>query len=111
MFLMMIGKRMPEKRHQFWKQIIINKEKFPSFSLALRLVALIQVSSCDVERVFSQLKNVVESTGTNMYEDMLEVRMFARCNGDMGKGTLTLYYYYYYCYYHYYFIIIAFTSF
>jgi hypothetical protein len=73
---------------EFWRQIVADDFKFPSFSLALRLIGLIQVSSCDVERVFSQLKCVVERIGTTMKEDVLEIRMFAMCNGDLSELLL-----------------------
>lgn len=67
---------------EFWKPIVKDNSDFPCFSLALRLIVLIQVSSCSVERVFSQMKLVVETCGP-IYEDNLEVRMFSRCNGDL----------------------------
>ena len=70
---------------EFWKSIVLNNDKFPAFSLALKLIVLIQVSSCAAERVFSQLKTVVERIGTSMHEDALEVRMFALCNGDLTE--------------------------
>ena len=41
------------------------------------------VPSCAVERVFSQLKLIVESCGENLMEDMLEIRMLLRNNGDL----------------------------
>ena len=41
------------------------------------------LSSCAVERVFSQLKLIVESCGENLMEDMLEIRMLLRNNGDL----------------------------
>ena len=49
----------------------------------MKLIALIQISSCAVERVFSQMTKVIKAVG-NVYEDTLEVRMFARCNGELG---------------------------
>ena len=67
---------------EWWKPIVIDDSNFSFFSLALRLIALIQVSSCAVERVFSQMKCVIDVCG-NVYEDTLEVRMFARCNGNL----------------------------
>ena len=47
-----------------------------------RLIGTMQVSSCAVERVFPQLKLIRDQCGDNLYEDILEVRMFARCNGS-----------------------------
>lgn len=69
---------------EWWKPIVVDSTSFPAFGKALRLIALIQVSSCAVERVFSQLKLIVETCG-NMFEDTLEVRMFARCNGNLDE--------------------------
>ena len=49
----------------------------------MKLIALIQISSCAVQRVVSsQMMKVIKAVG-NVYEDTLEVRMFARCNGDL----------------------------
>ena len=71
---------------EWWREIVVDDKEFPCFSLALRLVGTMQqVSSCAVERVFSQLKLIREVCGDNLYRDMLEVRMFARCNGDLGN--------------------------
>ena len=53
---------------EFWKSIVVRDDQFPAFSVALRLTVLIQVSSCAVERVFSQLKCVVERVGGATHE-------------------------------------------
>ena len=37
----------------------------------------------NVERVFSQLKLICDTCGDNMMEDVTEVRMFARYNGNL----------------------------
>ena len=71
---------------RWWRPIVATgpiSHNFPCYHLVLRLVALVQVSSCTVERVFSQLKYIRDRCGDNIYEDMLEVRMFAQCNGDL----------------------------
>ena len=52
---------------------------------AVRIVVLTQLSSCAVERVFSQLNLICETCGDCMMEDMLQIRMFERCNGDLSK--------------------------
>lgn len=69
---------------EWWRPIVAegNKE-FPAFKFALKRIALLQVSSCDVERVFSQLKLVRDRCNDNLLEDMLEVRLFALCNGNL----------------------------
>ena len=54
------------------------------FAQALRVVVLTQLSSCAVERVFSQLNLIREQCGDNMIEDMIQIRMFERCNGDLS---------------------------
>ena len=51
--------------------------------MGIRLIVLTQVSSCAIERVFSQLNLIREACGDNMLEDMLEIRMFERNNGDI----------------------------
>ena len=37
----------------------------------------------NLERVFSQLKLIRNTCGDNMMEDVTEVRMFVRCNGNL----------------------------
>ena len=64
---------------EWWKTI--DESELPCFKFAVRIVAICQVSSCAVERVFSQLKMINDACGI-MYEDMLEVRMFCRTNGE-----------------------------
>ena len=79
-----------EKAHrifEWWKlRFEVDKDQttFPCFRLALRLVVLTQMSSCAVERVFSQLKLIRDACGDNMFEDMTEIRMFMRCKGDLN---------------------------
>ena len=67
---------------EWWRARITN---FPCFALALRLVVLAQLSSCSVERVFSRLKLIQDICGGGMYEDMLEMRLFIQCNGDVHE--------------------------
>ena len=67
---------------EWWKPRV---NKFPSYSLALRLVVLTQLSSCSVERVFSRLQLIRDVCGDNMKEDMTEFRVFLQCNGDIGE--------------------------
>lgn len=69
---------------EWWKVRFTDTTMFTCFRFALRLVVLSQMSSCSVERVFSQLKLVRETCGENMMEDMTEIRMFMRCNGDLN---------------------------
>ena len=55
------------------------------FSLAARLVALVQVSSASVERLFSQLKLVVDAVGESMLEETLETRLFVLENSSRER--------------------------
>ena len=66
---------------------MIDSDDFKYFRHALILVVLTQISSCYVERVFSQLKLVRDACGDNMLEDMVEIRMFCRCNGDLKTNS------------------------
>ena len=50
---------------EFWKSIVVRDDQFPAFSVALRLIVLIQVSSCAVERVFSQLAEMCSGGATH----------------------------------------------
>ena len=65
---------------EWWKLRMLDNDEFQYFRKALRLVVLTQVSSCSVERVFSQLKIMRDACQDNMLEDMVEIRMFCRCN-------------------------------
>ena len=87
----MTGKRNPgEKASRIWEwwRLRICESKNPNltfFAKAIRVVVLTQLSSCAVERVFSQLKLIRDTCGDNMMEDMLEIRMFERCNGNLSE--------------------------
>ena len=48
--------------------------------VAARLVALVQVSSASVERVFSQVKLICETCGVSPLEETLETRLMERVN-------------------------------
>jgi hypothetical protein len=68
---------------EWWKLRMLDNDDFLYFRTALRLVVLTQVSSCSVERVFSQLKLMRDACQDNMMDDMVEIRMFCRCNGNL----------------------------
>jgi hypothetical protein len=58
---------------RWWRPIVATgpiSHNFPCYHLVLRLVALVQVSSCTVERVFSQLKYIRDCYGDNIYKDI-----------------------------------------
>jgi len=63
----------------WWKVRVHEVQDFRFFNVALRLVALVQPSSCSLERDFSQLKVIVDACG-QMLQDTLESRMYERCN-------------------------------
>ena len=65
-----------------------SKDDYPYFRKALCLVALVQVSSCAVERVFSQLLQIRQKCKDRIHEDILEVRMLEQCNGDVVLSIL-----------------------
>ena len=50
------------------------------FTWAARLVVLVQLSSASCERVFSQVKLIVETCGVSPLEETLETRLMERCN-------------------------------
>ena len=65
---------------EWWKVRMVGSYKWPKWSLALRLCVLVQPSSAAIERVFSQLKLIVDAIGTKELEETLEYRMFKRVN-------------------------------
>ena len=71
-------------RIESWKVQFTDTTMFTYFRFALRLAVLSQMSSCSVERVFSQLQLIREICGENMMEDMTKICMFMRCNGDLN---------------------------
>ena len=68
---------------EWWKVRLLGSHGFHHYKMALRLVVLAQLSSCSVERVFSQLKLIRDACGDNMKGDMCEIRMFLRSNGEI----------------------------
>ena len=49
---------------------------FLAWKHAIRRVVLVQPSSAVAERVFTQLKKIVDACGESMLHDMLEFRLF-----------------------------------
>ena len=74
------GGEYAERIWQWWKA---RKKHYPMHYLALRLIVLIQLSSCSVERVFSKLKDIRDAVGDRMLEDISEIRLLLQCNGDL----------------------------
>jgi hypothetical protein len=73
-----------EKARRFWEWWVTRANdttKFFNFwSTALRLVVLVQPSSAFVERVFSQIKLIIEQIGVSGLEVTVEARTMVRCN-------------------------------
>ena len=63
-----------------WREMSYPTQQFPHFATAIRLVVLVQPSSAAIERCFSQLKLIVDETGCTVLSDLLQLRMFMRCN-------------------------------
>ena len=51
---------------EWWRPVIRNEAEFPCFSLALKIIGTLQVSSCAVERVFSQLQVIRDVCGDHI---------------------------------------------
>ena len=69
-----------EVARRVWEWWKAKGSRFTYFKDAVRLVVLVQVSSASVERVFSHLKRILESSQHEILHDILEIRMFERIN-------------------------------
>ena len=69
-----------EVARRAWEWWRLHRNKFTYLSMAARLVVLAQVSSASVERIFSQLKLIIDSVGVSALKDNLECRLFERIN-------------------------------
>ena len=69
-----------ETARRIWEWWRVHHEKFKALSTIVRLVALIQITSANVERVFSQLKLVLETTQDEALSDVIEARLMERIN-------------------------------
>lgn len=69
-----------ERARRMWYWWKDKRPLFKEFSLAVRLVALVQVSSASVERLFSTVKLIREAIGDNMLEETLEARLLVLKN-------------------------------
>jgi len=73
-----------EKARRIWEWWVIraggNAPAFVHWPKALRLVALVQPSSAYVERLFSQLKLVIQQIGVMGLEQTIETRVMVRVN-------------------------------
>lgn len=64
-----------EKSRRVWEWWRAKHVQLEFFSIAARLVALVQISTSSVERIFSIVKRVIEMTGCNALEDNIETRL------------------------------------
>ena len=69
-----------EKARRIWEWWKVHRDRFVFFSSAVRLIVLVQVSSCAVERVFSQVKYILECIGDRGAKDNIECRLMQRVN-------------------------------
>ena len=71
---------------EWWRARLWKVNVFKYWSKAARLVALVQTSSARIERVFSQLKLILETIGFSALEKTVEGRLFTRVNkGQYGE--------------------------
>ena len=69
-----------ERARRLWQWWVPRVDELRFWAKALRLVALVQPSSAEVERLFSQLKLIVEQIGVNGLEEGYEARTMTRVN-------------------------------
>ena len=58
----------------------------PKFEKAVKLLALVQVSSAFVERVFSQLAFIRRAIGDSASRDVMELRTLIRVNNGLMEN-------------------------
>ena len=70
---------------EWWRVRIheVKNRNLQCFAIAFRSIVLTRIFSCGIERVFSQLKQIEDSCGENMSEDILEIRIFERNNENL----------------------------
>ena len=74
-----------EVARRVWEWWKVHAKELPNLAICVRLVVLVQVSSASVERVFSQLKYIVDTCQQNTLHDALLLRLFSRVNKDYYK--------------------------
>jgi hypothetical protein len=67
-----------EVARRVWMFWINKRIHFNYMTVAVALTVLVQTSSAAVERVFSQLKLIIDACGQNTLADILELRLFRR---------------------------------
>lgn len=76
-----------EQSCRVWEWWRVMGKKFNYFFTAARLVAIVPLSSASVERVFSQVKYIIETTGECVLEETLEARVMERVNDYSGSSN------------------------
>ena len=69
-----------EATRRAWLWWCVHFKKLNYFSQVARLVALVPITSVAVERIFSQVKFILETTGEHGLTETLEVRLMERTN-------------------------------
>ena len=69
-----------EQSRRVWEWWRMKSDNLLYFFTAARLVAIVPLSSASVERVFSQVKLIIEACGVNLMEETLELRVMERVN-------------------------------
>ena len=64
-----------------WWRTHRHNERIPTFLFVVRILAVIAVSSADIERAFSVYGNIVAKVGEAL-EDVFEARLFCLLNGE-----------------------------
>jgi hypothetical protein len=67
-----------EVARRVWMFWVSKRSQFNYMTVAVALIILVQTSSAAVERVFSQLKLIIEACGQSTLSDLLELRLFKR---------------------------------
>ena len=65
-----------------WEWWRVKSVKLNYFFTSARLVALVPISSADVDHVFSQVKFIIGTTGVSALEELLETCVMQRVNHD-----------------------------
>ena len=73
--------------YDWWRMLLNEKSgSLPKFEKAVKLLALVQVSSAFVERVFSQLAFIQRAIGDVASRDMMELCTLIRVNNDFMEN-------------------------
>ena len=70
----------------WWGDVLkANEKELSYFKTAVRLIALVQVSSASVKRVFSQMQYIIRACGGNMLQETLYLRTLCRYENGQGE--------------------------